>query len=114
MTKPSSFSCDKRFYGDASFPYGLSRSGEFTIQQVSLLEQHGIAYEALHNGQRTPINDEERAFVCVCRGEKKAESMHEITWQRYCDKTQKTIVPSVLSGLQSEKLIDEPTGDEDF
>ncbi len=89
MYKSESFVTCKRFYADEHFPYGISRSGEFNRDQAKLLEDHGEAYQALHSGLRSPINDEERDFVAVCKGEKQARTEHEIAWMRFCEKTQK-------------------------
>lgn len=89
MYQSDSFEANKRFYADKHFPYGISRSGEFNRQQAKLLEEHGEAYQALHSGERSPINDEERDFVAVCKGEKPAQTEHEVAWIRFCEKTQK-------------------------
>lgn len=88
MQNHGSFFSPKKFYGEEHFPYGISRSGEFNRQQAALLEDHGVAYQELHFGQREPCNDEERAFVLVCKSEKAAQTIHEIAWMRYFEKTQ--------------------------
>ncbi len=53
----ASFVSNKKFYAKEHFPYGLSRSGEFNNDQAALLENHGMAYQELHSGQRAPAND---------------------------------------------------------
>ncbi|CAA0101122.1 Uncharacterised protein [BD1-7 clade bacterium] len=112
MTTTSSFASTKRFYADALFPYGFARSGEFTIQQVALLEEHGVAYDELHNGLRKPANDEERAFVAVCHGQRNAETPHETTWLHYCEKANSAVATSPLSGVLSESMRSELSSDE--
>jgi uncharacterized protein YifE (UPF0438 family) len=86
------FKTQKKFYGDPNhFRYGLSRSGEFTLSQVKLLEDHGHAYQALHNGECKPSCDEEAVFVQVCIGAKTPDSPHEVVWAKYCKLINKTI-----------------------
>lgn len=89
MNTSDSFKSKTRFFADQQFPYGISKSGEFTKQQAELLEQHGEAYEALHNGSRTPISEEEVAFISVCNGEKEPETAHEKAWSKFCQVTKK-------------------------
>jgi hypothetical protein len=85
MIYAHSFQADRRFWGEEHFPYGFSRSGEFTCEQARLLETHGQAYIALANGIRLPVTEEEEAFVAFCKGDKSAESSHEKAWKRYQD-----------------------------
>ncbi|WP_286240801.1 DUF413 domain-containing protein [Neptuniibacter halophilus] len=82
------FRSDGLFSDRINFPYGFLKSGEFTITQADLLEQHGQAYSELASGLRQPAGPEEQAFVRFCQGEKPAESHHERVWQRYLHKVQ--------------------------
>ena len=88
MENNQSFLTNSKFYADEHFRYGLARSGEFLSSQVTLLENHGHAYQALHNGDRQPTTDEEKHFVEVCKGFAEATTNHEKAWQRFCFKTQ--------------------------
>ena len=88
MQYSNSFKTNKKFYASSIYPYGISRSGDFTRQQSELLENHGEAYQELHNGERAPVNDEERDFVAVCREQKSPESQPEVAWMRYYKKSQ--------------------------
>ncbi len=114
MQSQDSFSSSKKFYGGEHFPYGMSRSGEFNRNQATLLEKHGRAYQELHSGQRESINDEERAFVLVCRGEKPAQTMHELAWMRYCEKTQKRNAVASFYGIPPEAADSLPPSDEEW
>ena len=102
MYKTESFVTCKMFYADEHFPYGISRSGEFNREQANLLEHYGEAYQALHSGQRSPINEEERDFVAGCKGEKEARTEHELAWTRFCDKTKKrrTCIPAFYEKIE--------------
>jgi uncharacterized protein YifE (UPF0438 family) len=86
MNTLSSFSSSRKFYGDDYFPYGISRCGEFTNQQVDLLTSHGWAYLELAEGLRSPETPEEEAFILSCRGEREAVTEHEKVWALFCEK----------------------------
>lgn len=83
MNRISSFLSKKPFYAQQHFPYGMSKSGDFTRDQAILLEEHGEAYEALFLGTREPVTEEESEFVAVCNGKKDAVTEHEKAWQVY-------------------------------
>lgn len=87
MQNTKSFSSNKKFLAQDVYPYGISRSGDFTRQQAELLEQHGVAYEELHTGTREPVNAEERRFVAVCKELKSPETQHELVWMKYYKKS---------------------------
>lgn len=87
MSKPTAFLSHSKFYAEEHFRYGLARSGEFSSKQALLLENHGKAYQALHDGFQEPADDEERNFLAVCRGEREPSTPHEIAWVRFCQKT---------------------------
>ena len=91
MSIPS-FNTDKIFRDLQNFPYGFARSGEFTTEQAMLLEKHGLAYKELDSGDRQPADNQEKAFVAYCRGDKKAESLHERTWERFQNKIKRSQV----------------------
>ncbi len=80
MSKTMPFYSELKFYGDLYFPYGIARAGEFTVNQVALLEKHGHAYEGLYLGTREPCCAEEEQFLYVCRGEREPETEHERVW----------------------------------
>lgn len=101
MSKKTSFSSDTKFFGERYFPYGLSRSGEFTRAQVELLESHGKAYESLHLGKQEALTQEEKEFVAVCLGEKEPETSHEKVWSLFCRKTTQPPVVSAFGSMPS-------------
>lgn len=82
----------RKFWGTDHFPYGFARSGEFTRDQVQLLENHGYAYQALASGERAAQTPEEQEFVKYCKGEKAAQTRHEKAWARYLKKTTENVV----------------------
>lgn len=112
MSETPSFYSNSKFYAEEHFPYGIDRCGEFTIEQAALLIKHGKAYQALHNGVCEPINDEERKFVAVCRGEKQAVTDHEKVWMRFCEKTQKRNAISAFGGTAHLSTSDDQDADQ--
>jgi len=86
MAESGSFCTDRQFNPRQYFPYGIGRSGEFTCEQADLLMNHGHAYQALADGSRAPVTEEEARFVAVCRSERAAETPHERAWSLFCAK----------------------------
>ncbi|MFC4656405.1 MULTISPECIES: DUF413 domain-containing protein [Rheinheimera] len=78
-----SFVATRRFFDDRNFPKGFTRSGRFTLAEGNLLEKHGIAMQELEQGSRQPVNDEEKRFLDVCKGEVEASSQYEKVWVKY-------------------------------
>lgn len=105
-----SFYSTRTFYGDSYFPYGLDRSGEFTIQQATLLKKHGWAYQGLAEGSREPITPEEEQFIAVCQGRREPESAHEKVWALY---HKKISTPLFNASTASVKAEDFASPDED-
>lgn len=117
MANIPSFYSNRRFYGDERYPYGLDRSGEFTREQAALLIQHGCAYQALANGERPPVTDEEVAFIEFCQGGREPQSNHEKAWKTYCDKVaapKPTFSYSLDTGKQNSDEFNEPVTEDEF
>ena len=100
MQNSNSFQSKKKFLGLDVYPYGLSRSGDFTRKQATLLEEHGEAYKQLQTGFREPINKEERDFVAACRGEKEPETEHEIVWLKFNLRARKKFVTAFAGSYE--------------
>lgn len=81
-----SFITSRKFYDDKNYPRGMSRSGDYSINEVTILEKYGIALIELSSGTRDPITDEEKHFVGVCQGELNAETAIERAWLKYQNK----------------------------
>ena len=76
--KPTGIYSDKK-----NFPWGFSKSGDFTIDQAKILEIYGKRLLALEQKEISPETQEEKRFVAVCDGDKVASSSLEITWEKY-------------------------------
>ena len=108
MSFTGPFYSDRKYYALDLYPYGIGRSGDFTLAQTLFLEDHGWAYLELDQGVRPPAHQEEMDFLSVCRGEKKPETEHEIAWHRFRDKSgpARKVLSSVSSvqGVSVEDL----------
>ncbi|GAB3095326.1 DUF413 domain-containing protein [Aestuariicella hydrocarbonica] len=106
----------RKFWGTDHFPYGFARSGEFTREQVQLLENHGYAYLALASGERTPVTPEEQEFVKYCLGEKEPQSRHEKVWAIFQKKSSRNVVFVSLgaSSNDDDGVSSEPFDVEEF
>lgn len=82
-----SFKATRKFYDDRNYPRGISRSGDFTIAEVQIIENYGVTLRALAMGTQTPINDVEQHFVEVCQGKCEAQTAIERAWLKYQSKT---------------------------
>lgn len=81
-----SFKANRKFYDDRNYPRGMSRSGDYTLAEVNILESHGIAFLELAKKTREPINEEETRFQEVCDGKALPESKMEKAWIKYQNK----------------------------
>ena len=76
--KPAGIYYDKKY-----FPWGFSKSGDFTIAQAKILEIYGKRLLALEQKEISPESREEKRFVAVCDRDKAASSSLEIAWEKY-------------------------------
>ncbi|MFD2164921.1 DUF413 domain-containing protein [Thalassotalea euphylliae] len=108
-----SFKASRKFYDDHNYPRGMSRSGDFTLQEVQILETYGVAFKELTNGTREPVTDEEQRFVDVCQGKELAESKLEKTWLKYQNKVLSPKQFHTLFGRTKVEASDDDTNSSD-
>lgn len=77
----------KTFQDVKNFPYGFSRSGNFSRNESELLMRGGVVATELLNGERVPDTEAQSHFLSVCRGELDASSEFERIWLKYVDLT---------------------------
>lgn len=81
-----SFKASRKFYDDRNYPRGMGRSGDFTLAEVQILENHGVALKALADGSQPPATEPEKRFVEVCQGKLAPENKVEKAWLKYQNK----------------------------
>ena len=72
-----------KFQDNDKFPYGISRSGDFSLEESEFLTQKGCLYKALFENQLlNPIESDIR-MIKVYKGEIEASTFEEKTWLKY-------------------------------
>ncbi|QOL26971.1 DUF413 domain-containing protein [Thalassotalea sp. LPB0316] len=99
-----SFLSNRRFYDDKNYPRGMSRSGDYSISEVQILETHGVALQEIANGTREPQTEAEIRFKGVCDGIYQAESKIEKTWLKYQNKV---LTPRQFHTLFGSRKVDD-------
>lgn len=77
----------KRYYDDIRFPYGFSKSGNFTISEAECLESKGAYFRALQEGKISELNQEDKRIISVFNGKTEAKTFEERTWLKYLGTT---------------------------
>ena len=74
----------KRLFSDAkNYPYGFSRSGDFSISESKALSQYGCLIVALVDGQIEPATSEDDNLLAAAFGNKEPEGAAEKAWVKY-------------------------------
>ncbi|UTV29782.1 DUF413 domain-containing protein [Photobacterium atrarenae] len=89
-----------KFYDDQNFPRGFNRSGVFTINEATLLENYGRTMSGLANGTMVPATDSEAQFLAEVRGETEASSNFAKCWLKYVYKTTNKVKSYTLCASQ--------------
>lgn len=84
MAKLTRDSLVKRLFSDTkNYPYGFSRSGDFSINESKALAQNGSLVAALVDGQIPPETSEDHDLLAAAFGNKEPESITEKAWVKY-------------------------------
>ena len=81
-----SFQTSRKFYDDKNYPRGMSRSGDYSISEVTILEKYGFALAAIAANTREPQTAEEIQFKEVCQGTILPSTSIEKAWLKYQNK----------------------------
>lgn len=86
------------------FPYGFKKSGDFSIEEASILTTYGVTLTALEQGQLQPESEDEKHFVDVVQQQCEPVNKIEKTWLKYmrlsrCPKRFYTLHSSNKSGM---------------
>ncbi|WP_100642822.1 DUF413 domain-containing protein [Alteromonas facilis] len=74
----------KRMFSDPkNYPYGFSRSGDFSINESKALSQYGCLMAALVDGKIAPETDEDNAFLAAAYGKAEPEDIMSRAWVKY-------------------------------
>jgi uncharacterized protein YifE (UPF0438 family) len=107
MVKLSRDSLVKRMFSDLkNYPYGFSRSGDFSISESKALAQHGCIIAALVDGQIEPQTTEDDAMLAAAFGNKEPEGAVEKAWVKYQKRINRPKLGSVYGNHRSTSVND--------
>jgi uncharacterized protein YifE (UPF0438 family) len=102
----------KRMFSDPKhYPYGFSRSGDFSIAESKALSQYGCLISALVDGHLLPLNDEEVGFIDSALGRKQPDTTAERAWLKYQNRINR---PKYASIHGTKKASNESRLDDDL
>jgi uncharacterized protein YifE (UPF0438 family) len=74
----------KRVFSDPkNYPYGFSRSGDFSISESRVLSQYGCLITALVDGQIEPTSEEDESLLDAAFGTSEPSTLAEKAWRKY-------------------------------
>lgn len=113
MVKLSRDSLVKRMFSDAkNYPYGFSRSGDFSINESKALAQYGCLIAALVDGQIEAQTSEDSELLAAAFGKKEPESTAEKAWVKYQKRINRPKLGSVY-GNHRPIVADDDSEDDD-
>lgn len=71
------------FTDPKNYPYGFSRSGDFSINESKALSQYGCLCAALVDGVVEPESEEDKHFLLSAFGKVEPDTMAERAWFKY-------------------------------
>lgn len=102
----------KRMFSDAkNYPYGFSRSGDFSISESKALSQYGCLIAALVDGQIEPETSEDNDLLAAAFGKKDPEGAAEKAWVKYQKRINRPKLGSVY-GNHRPVIADDDSDDE--
>ncbi len=105
---------NRRFFDDQHYPYGFSRSGDFTLSEVECLEKYGNLFRALSAGMVQDMTPEDEHFVQVVRGEVEPETLAEKAWLKYLKRSNRAPVWLTTRRIVDDSDVDYDDGDNDL
>ncbi|WP_158971249.1 DUF413 domain-containing protein [Paraglaciecola sp. L3A3] len=91
-----------RLFADPkNYPYGFSRSGDFSINESKALAEYGCLIAALVDGHIAPETDEDQELLAAAFAKKAPQSFAEKAWVKY----QKRINRPKLAGIYGSHRI---------
>lgn len=74
----------KRLFSDPkNYPYGFSRSGDFSIGESKALSEHGSLIAALVDQHIAPSDAQDEQFLASALGQVEPQSVAERAWLKY-------------------------------
>ena len=110
MAKLTRESLVKRVFSDLkNYPYGFSRSRDFSINESKALAQHGCLIAALVDGEIEPSNAQDEGLLDAAFANKEPESISEKALVKY----QKRINRPKPANIYGNRIVVSDTDDDD-
>jgi uncharacterized protein YifE (UPF0438 family) len=108
----------KGVFSDAkNYPYGFSRSGDFSISESKALSEYGCLIAALVDGQIQPETSEEEKLLAAAYGKKEPEGVAEKTWVKYQKRINRPKLGNVYGNhrpvVAKDDIVDDETIEQD-
>lgn len=94
----------KPFNDFRHYPYGFSRSGDFSIRESDALLHYGCLITALVQGELAPESEEDKGLLAAATGHKEPETDIEKAWAKYQKRINR---PKVGSMYGRSKVVDD-------
>lgn len=98
----------RAFQDPKNYPYGFSRSGDFSISESKALCNIGNLYHALLAGEIPAETEEDKHFLAVAKGDSDPKCVEERAWVKYVARVNRTRTGSIYGSQKAE------SSDEDF
>jgi uncharacterized protein YifE (UPF0438 family) len=100
------------YYDFDKFPYGFSRSGDFSIAESIALEKMGTYYKALLEIKLDDCDKDEIRLKKVFQGKLEPQSFEEETWLKYLGKNKRCQIG--LVAREKKQYVEEEYEDREF
>ena len=114
MAKLSRETLVSRMFSDAkNYPYGFSRSGDFSISESKALSEYGCLIAALVDGQIEPETSDDDKLLAAAFGKKEPEGAAEKAWVKYQKRINRPKLGSVYGNHRPIVADDDDTIEQD-
>ncbi|MCF2948083.1 DUF413 domain-containing protein [Paraglaciecola aquimarina] len=103
---------NQMFADPKNYPYGFSRSGDFSINESKALVQSGCLIAALVDGLIAPETDDDKELLAAAFAKKDPQTPAEKAWVKYQKRINRPKLGSIY-GTHHTELEDDDSIDED-
>lgn len=105
----------KRVFSDTkNYPYGFSRSGDFSIAESKALSEYGCLVAALVDGQISCESEEDIGIMSAAFGEKEPSNIVERAWVKYQKRINRPKMGSINNSMRIKLDPDETSIDDEI
>ncbi|GLR72534.1 DUF413 domain-containing protein [Agaribacter marinus] len=91
-----------RLFSDPkNYPYGFSRSGDFSIAESKALAQYGCLFAALVDGEYSPVDAEDEQYISSALGHSDPKTVQERAWLKYQKRINRPRCASIYGSAKS-------------